>query len=79
MAPDEYVWLNTPAPDAKVKFLPAAIVVAPFNDTLPVPVENVLAPDWEKLPEAEISPVKEEVPVTERFPAVEMPVASTAK
>ena len=46
------VWVDIPVPDAIVKFLPAAIVVSPFNDMAPVPVPKVPVPEIAKLPEA---------------------------
>lgn len=38
------VWEYCPAPDAKVRFLPVAMVTSPFKETAPVPVEKVVAP-----------------------------------
>lgn len=32
---------NTPVPEARLKFLPAATVVSPFKETAPVPVLKV--------------------------------------
>jgi hypothetical protein len=40
-------------PDAIIKFFPEATVVSPFKLTAPVPVPNVVAPDWLKLPLAD--------------------------
>ena len=52
--PDDKVKLPeeiTSLPAVKVKFLPLAIVVSPFKEMLPVPVEKVPAPEIPKLPE----------------------------
>jgi hypothetical protein len=38
-------------PDCMVRSLPVVTVVAPFNDILPVPVENVPLPEIAKLPD----------------------------
>src|SRR5207245_454751 len=68
-----------PAPEVKVRFLPAAMVVEPFKLTFPVPVEKVLFPDCVILPDAVTSPVNVDAPVTESVPEVDTPDAVTAK
>src|SRR3989344_9164003 len=46
-SPDTDTFEEKSAREVTVRVLPTA--VAPFNDTLPVPVEKVPAPDWVKL------------------------------
>src|SRR6266704_2586002 len=45
-----------PLPEESVKFLFAAIVTLPLRETLPVPVERVVLPDWVILPFVERLP-----------------------
>ena len=53
------VWVMSP--DVKVRFLPDAMVVSPFIDTAPVPVESVPVPDIVKLPEDWVYPVSPDI------------------
>src|SRR5438105_595104 len=63
----------TPVPEVRVKFLLLATVVEPFNETLPVPVESVVAPVWEMFP------VNVAAPVTPRVPPKVVAPVPTAK
>ena len=60
--------MNTPVPEARAKLDPAAIVVFPLSEIAPVPVLNVVAPVWEKLPAVVTLPVKVDAPSTVRVP-----------